>query len=106
MAKRHAKLTSISKYGLSKSDYFELLARQEGRCAICKQTKLFPLFVDHDHMTGQVRGLLCRLCNLALGSLHDDPLRCRLAASYLEDPPMKQYRYVRAKGGSKNLKDC
>jgi hypothetical protein len=43
---------------------------QEGRCAICKKSK--KLQVDHSHVTGHVRAMLCGTCNRALGLLKDD----------------------------------
>jgi hypothetical protein len=41
------------------------------------------LCLDHNHQTGKYRGMLCRSCNLAIGFLSDDPVRCELAAEYL-----------------------
>jgi hypothetical protein len=59
-------------YGLTKEDYDELLISQDYRCNICGKTieearQRRPLSVDHNHDTGQVRGLLCRNCNSCLG---------------------------------------
>jgi len=54
-------------YGISIEQYEEMLDKQNGLCAICKtppQTK--RLAVDHDHDTGEVRGLLCHRCNRAV----------------------------------------
>lgn len=50
-------------------DYNKLLKQQGGICAICNAypTRLTRLQVDHDHITGRVRGLLCLSCNLKLG---------------------------------------
>ncbi len=62
----------LTKYGLSIKEYDGLLKSQGAACAICATTsdKLTKrLFVDHDHLTGAVRGLLCPTCNLYLGWL-------------------------------------
>jgi hypothetical protein len=63
-------------YGLDLTAYYELLAQQGGKCAICgatpDQSTYGKLFVDHDHSTGEVRGLLCQKCNTALGMVNDD----------------------------------
>lgn len=79
---------NLALYGLRPDDYIAMYERQEGRCAICGETgETFGgrrLHVDHDHETGRVRGLLCGLCNSALGKFKDSPDRLRAAASYLE----------------------
>jgi hypothetical protein len=67
-------------YGLSLNDYNCLVEKQEGKCAICgkeetAQTKTGinkTLAVDHCHSTGEVRGLLCQRCNVAIGLLGDN----------------------------------
>ena len=75
------------------AEYHELLARQGGACAVChdknnSETTMRRgkrgLHVDHDHKTGQVRGLLCNGCNRALGFTGDRPEVLRAAADYLE----------------------
>ena len=65
-------------YGLSLEEYEHKLKEQDGVCAACKQPEVgrnqygpLPLAVDHDHKTGQLRGLLCMKCNRALGLLGD-----------------------------------
>lgn len=73
-------------YGLSLEDYNYMLEKQGGVCAICKQlcsTKR-SLAVDHNHVTGKIRSLLCRDCNVALGLMKENPELLRDAACYLE----------------------
>lgn len=73
------------KYGLTPKAFDELMSLQHGRCAVCDYifaTKN-EACVDHDHVTNQVRGLLCRLCNLAEGHLRGSPLLARKLAEYL-----------------------
>jgi hypothetical protein len=78
-------------YGLGPGDYERIYAAQGGRCAICRRatgaTK--KLAVDHDHATGEVRGLLCSSCNRAIGHLRDDPEAFMRAQIYLVDPPAR-----------------
>ncbi len=75
----------ISLYGLSQAAYNNILVQQKGVCAICLQAPNGKvLCVDHDHETGNVRGLLCENCNRALGMMKDDSMRLRAAADYLE----------------------
>jgi len=74
-------------YGITISDYDEILEEQSGGCAICGRTPEEngkKLFVDHDHETGEVRGLLCNRCNRCIGSFHDDQYLLRSAANYIE----------------------
>ena len=60
-----------------------MLAVQGHRCAICGE-KPETLTVDHDHVTGAVRALLCPPCNQAIGHAKDDPAIFRAAIAYLE----------------------
>lgn len=57
-------------YGITLEQYQELLAKQDGRCAICKRDR--PLSVDHCHTTGRIRGLLCSSCNIVVGHIEND----------------------------------
>lgn len=79
----------LKTYGLTKEQYDQLYASQEGRCYICRRAtgRTRRLSVDHDHKTGFVRGLLCRPCNTFLGHLRDDPEGFERGASYLRQPP-------------------
>lgn len=75
------------RYDLTPQKFSEMLASQDGKCAVCKTPEprgKTSWHVDHDHETGQIRGILCITCNIALGMLHDDPARCRAAADYLD----------------------
>jgi hypothetical protein len=70
------------KYGLTLDEFDELLASQGGVCPICGRPD--PDNVDHDHVTGRVRGILCWDCNIALGKFADDIDRFVAAAAYLD----------------------
>ena len=72
-------------YGITLAQYNAMLAEQGGLCAICNKPSRMkrPLAVDHDHVTGRIRGLLCFHCNTAIGHLLDDPKLVQIAADYL-----------------------
>ena len=73
------------KYGISDSEYKRLFKKQAGMCALCgKPSNGRRLDVDHDHVTGKVRGLLHRKCNQGLGYFDDDPELLKMAIKYLE----------------------
>lgn len=69
-------------YGMTPDEFAALVEAQGGSCAICETRP--AVHVDHDHLTGSVRGVLCFPCNVALGHLKDDPLLFRKASDYLE----------------------
>lgn len=77
------------RYGITIEQYNEMLTKQNGGCAICKTfipwSRSERFAIDHCHITGKVRGLLCHACNQALGMLNDDPEILRKAAKYIED---------------------
>jgi hypothetical protein len=82
-------------YGMSQQQYDTLLAEQGGKCAVCdKNTDVYgkatevnqSLSVDHDHSTGEIRGLLCRKHNFALGQLDDNPDIIRKLLEYVTKP--------------------
>lgn len=71
------------------SDLYETLVASEGEwCQICGVTPApgRKLRIDHDHVTGQPRGLLCDKCNTGLGKLGDTPEGLKRAILYLERP--------------------
>jgi hypothetical protein len=71
------------RYGLSLDDLAAMKAAQGGVCAICGGPG--RLYVDHDHDSGRIRGLLCNRCNLAIGQFGDEPELLRQAARYVEE---------------------
>lgn len=79
----------VRRIGIDVDTFNRIFDEQEGLCAICRKVprvfvgRLQNLFVDHDHATGRVRGLLCGQCNTALGMFHDDPERIARALDYL-----------------------
>jgi hypothetical protein len=74
------------KYGITVEEYDAMLAAQGGVCKICEQARPEErtLHVDHDHMTGKIRGLLCFRCNNAIGDLRDDAELALAMVGYLE----------------------
>lgn len=72
-----------SKYGLEPEDYNYLLTRQSYKCAICFERE-GELGVDHNHVTGEVRGLLCDSCNNGIGRFKDDIKILASAIKYLD----------------------
>ena len=74
------------------NEYLSMLEGQGGKCAICdKIENQFGkgMCVDHDHVTGAVRGILCTDCNMGIGNLKDDVDLLRRALAYLEEHNMK-----------------
>lgn len=78
------------KYGLTPEQYEDLLNRQNGCCAICKQKPKTYICVDHCHTSKRVRGLLCSTCNTALGLLNDNLELLENAIQYLRLATEKQ----------------
>jgi hypothetical protein len=70
------------RYGIGQAHVERILAMQDGKCPGCG--KRDPEHVDHDHATGEVRGLLCFNCNQALGNVRDDVWVLARLIDYLE----------------------
>lgn len=72
-------------YGISLETYRLMVAAQGGCCACCGEPPAGKrrLFVDHDHVTGRVRALLCHHCNAGIGCFREDPARLKLAIEYI-----------------------
>lgn len=80
---RHYHLTR--RYGISAAMADEILKAQGGVCPICRERE--PAHVDHDHDTGEIRGILCVSCNAGLGSFRDNQDWLRAALDYLQSGP-------------------
>jgi hypothetical protein len=72
-----------ARYGITAADAQRMLEEQGGLCAICRERPADH--VDHDHLTGRLRRLLCFNCNGGLGQFRDDPELLRAAAAYLQE---------------------
>lgn len=85
-------------HGLTKQQLETMIAACDGACEICRRpvvrvwsakergkSRQRALTVDHDHVTGAVRGILCNFCNIALGAMTDSPESLRAAAEYIEN---------------------
>ena len=86
----------LRRYGLTPELFWQMFENQEGLCAICSCLMVPPALpgaearrpnsvcVDHDHVTGKVRGLLCIRCNVGMGTLQDSTRLLHNAIGYLE----------------------
>lgn len=97
-----------SRYGISVADYDALVAEQGGLCLGCGQKPRVGgpngcnafLFIDHNHATGDVRGLLCQACNQLIGLARDSSRTLLSLVRYLERPPaIPAERLVRRRRG-------
>jgi hypothetical protein len=80
---------AFKRRGITKADYDKMFDAQGGLCAVCAgppggpHARRFRFQVDHDHESGQIRGLLCNKCNFVLGLCKDSPARLLKLAAYL-----------------------
>ena len=74
----------LKKYGISGDEFRTIVEKQGIKCPICNKTIKKNLSVDHNHVTGEIRGIICNNCNLAIGNAEDSPSRLRAMADYLE----------------------
>jgi len=73
------------KYGLLPGQRHVLYVAQDGLCNVCKEPVLYSkINTDHNHETGEVRGLLCIFCNTLVGYLEKHPDRIKLAEQYIK----------------------
>lgn len=71
------------RYGISRVEFDQMRAEQNNTCIICLREFANTPCVDHSHLTGKNRGLLCKTCNRALGMLGDSSEVLNRAAEYL-----------------------
>ena len=76
------------KFGITWEQYVALAESQDHKCAICgngQHEKIRARFldIDHNHETGEIRGLLCSMCNRGMGLFRDDPALMERAVAYL-----------------------
>ena len=74
----------LKRYGLTSSAAWDLMYQQGGKCKICLRSLEDRLFhIDHDHITGTLRGILCAACNTAIGMLQESEFVLHRALAYL-----------------------
>jgi hypothetical protein len=78
------------RYGITSADYDRLVEQQGGVCALCRERP--TQHVDHDHVTGRVRGVLCFCCNQGLGNFRDRADIMRAAIEHLESTTWQRSR--------------
>lgn len=73
-------------YNITPCQVEEMFKSQNGQCCICyRDLNNHRQAIDHSHVSGKVRGLLCNSCNTGLGKFNDDPIILERAAQYLRD---------------------
>lgn len=84
--KKYDLTKTLKRYGLTIERYNQLLETQKEKCAICLGISKIgrKLNIDHNHKTGEVRGLLCDKCNFALGHFKDNKEYLLRAIDYLD----------------------
>jgi hypothetical protein len=75
------------RYGVTPESYDSMYVEQLGRCSVCRDVLPYQgkgCHIDHDHVSGIVRALLCLGCNVGIGHFRERPELMRAAASYIE----------------------
>lgn len=88
-SKENGRIQRFKKYGITEEHFEEMLSYQNNKCWICQKEFEFSPHIDHDHVTGEVRGLLCYPCNSAIGNLQEDLDRITRALEYLKKGPFQ-----------------
>jgi len=78
--------------GITPDEYYKMYTEQEGKCKICKKHEseiinqvnhIRKLYIDHCHISGKIRGLICQKCNTGIAMFEDDIKSLQNAISYL-----------------------
>lgn len=110
----HKSLRHIrSRYGISPEQYQEMYDKQGGLCAGCgkkpkaggKSNANRKLFIDHNHTTNDIRGLLCQGCNASIGLAGDNPTTLRQLADYLEKEPIYTAKDIADKDSGRRMRE-
>ena len=74
------------RYNLSLNDWLDIWKKQDGKCAVCGKAFENPsnACIDHNHITGKVRGLLCKKCNIAIGFFDENINSMERAIKYIQ----------------------
>lgn len=75
-----------SKFIITMDQYHQLFKNQNNKCAICGDI-LKKAHIDHDHNTGEIRGILCSHCNVGLGYFKENKLILESAINYIHNYP-------------------
>jgi hypothetical protein len=98
-----ARRYELKQYGLTPAEYDLRFEEQHGLCAICGNPTTGTLSVDHDHITGEVRGLLCQPCNVALARVEAVLGWCSKAEGYLAKHRQKASEEVSVSTGTESF---
>jgi len=80
----HTLKKRCARHGITEEEFWSLYEEQDGTCPVCDRAiEAKGSAIDHNHETGDVRGILCKNCNRALGLLGDSPETMARAESYL-----------------------
>ena len=92
---------AVRRKGFNEDTHALVLSSQQHACAICatpfSAMAAKAVHADHNHQTGEARGVLCHHCNVGLGVFKDSPALLAAAASYLQNPPMKEIAMLEPK---------
>lgn len=75
---------SLRRYGITLDQFHARLEQQQEQCAICEAAD-HRLVIDHCHLTGRFRGLLCQACNSGIGALKESKDVFARALRYLSN---------------------